>query len=250
LLGRPAWHSLFRGNLWGSLDQTLSQPRLAVLIDAENVSHNFAPTIFREIARFGVPRVQRIYGSFTGSAGGWEEATARFALEARPCIAPAARKNGADIMLTIDAMDLLHGGGIDGFCIVSSDGDFADLAGRIRREGRLAYGFGNGGKRFRLACSDYVVLALPGKATRKAATAQPHAALPAIRAALEKTKPQAGWYCLAAFGSLARQAGVDPKSYGVAKLSSLLRATGQYELESGKQPNRFRPIILRAVSGL
>ena len=219
-----------------------------MLIDAENVSHNLAPTVFQEIARFGVPRVQRIYGALTGSAGGWEEATARFALEARPCIAPAARKNGADIMLTIDAMDLLHGGGIDGFCIVSSDGDFADLAGRIRREGCLAYGFGNGGKRFRLACSDYVVLAQPGKATPKAATAQPHAALPAIRAALEKMECRAGWYCLAAFGNRARQAGVDPKRFGAKKLSELLRATGQYELEAGKQPHRFRRTSLRAVA--
>ena len=233
------------------LDQTLPQPRLAVLIDAENVSHHHAEMVFREVARFGVPRVRRVYGNFTGSAGGWGEATARFALEARPCIAPAARKNGADILLAIDAMDLLHDGGIDGFCIVSSDGDFADLAGRIRREGRLAYGFGNGGRRFRIACSAYVTLDPPPTASNaKPATAKPHAALPALRAALEKTENRHGWYCLGAFGTHARQAGVDPKKFGASKLSDLLRATGQFEVDTATPPGRFRQIPLRAVAGI
>jgi hypothetical protein len=35
-----------------------------------------------------------------------------------------------DSALIIDAMDLLHGGGLEGFCLVSSDSDFTRLASR------------------------------------------------------------------------------------------------------------------------
>ena len=228
----------------------MPQPRLAVLIDAENVSHHLARPLFDEVARFGVPQVRRLYGDFKGPASGWDKAVARFALDPRHCFAPARGKNGTDITLAIDAMDLLHGGGIDGFCIASSDGDFAALAGRIRRQGVRVYGFGNGAERFRIACSEYVVLVQPEKKTEpKVVVAEPHAALPGIRSVLEKMQSRDGWYCLAAFGSEARRAGVDPKRFGAAKLSSLLRATGQYEIEDGKPPHRFRLVTLRAVAG-
>ena len=42
----------------------------------------------------------------------------------------------------IDAMDLLYTARFDGFCIVSSDSDFARLAARIREQGVTVYGFG------------------------------------------------------------------------------------------------------------
>src|SRR5688572_25093185 len=53
-----------------------------------------------------------------------------------------AGKNASDIALVIDAMDLLHTGRFDGFCLVSSDSDFTRLAQRIREAGVLVYGFG------------------------------------------------------------------------------------------------------------
>ena len=43
---------------------------------------------------------------------------------------------------TIDAMDLLHSGQLDGFCLVSSDSDFTRLATRLRESGVAVYGFG------------------------------------------------------------------------------------------------------------
>ncbi len=42
------------------------------------------------------------------------------------------KKNASDIALVIDAMDLLHSGRFDGFCLVSSDSDFTRLASRLR----------------------------------------------------------------------------------------------------------------------
>ena len=44
--------------------------------------------------------------------------------------------------MIIDAMDLLYGGNLDGFCIVSSDSDFTRLAARLREAGKLVIGMG------------------------------------------------------------------------------------------------------------
>ena len=53
-----------------------------------------------------------------------------------------ARKNSTDSAMIIDAMDLLHTGTFDGFCIVSSDSDFTRLASRLRESGKRVVGFG------------------------------------------------------------------------------------------------------------
>ena len=50
--------------------------------------------------------------------------------------------NIVSIFLIIDAMDILHSGSVDGFCIVSSDSDFTGLAKRIREQGMFVMGIG------------------------------------------------------------------------------------------------------------
>ena len=51
-------------------------------------------------------------------------------------------KNSTDSSLIIDAMEILHGKNINGFCIVSSDSDYTGLAKRIREEGLFVMGIG------------------------------------------------------------------------------------------------------------
>ena len=55
-------------------------------------------------------------------------------------------------------MDLLHGGKVDGFCLVSSDSDFTRLATRIREAGLSVYGFGEQKtpKPFVAACDKFI----------------------------------------------------------------------------------------------
>jgi hypothetical protein len=58
-------------------------------------------------------------------------------------VSPLTRgKNATDMKLVIEAMDMLYGRQIDGFCIASSDGDFTPLAVRIRGNAIACYGFG------------------------------------------------------------------------------------------------------------
>ena len=82
------------------------------------------------------------------------KAIAKYAIIPQQQYASASGKNSSDITLVIDAMDLLHSNRFDGFCIVSSDGDFTRLAARIREEGADVYGFGEKKtpESFRQAC--------------------------------------------------------------------------------------------------
>ena len=223
--------------------------RLAVLIDAENISHKQADRIFELVAPLGTAAVRRLYGDFRGPAGSWEDAAARHALDARQCFASGKGKNGADIALAVGATDLLRDGTVDAFCIVSSDSDFASLMGRIRAEGRKAFGIGRSttSKGYQRACTEFHTLdPLPAASAPKVAPRAPRDALPDIQRALEAcTADPDGSYSLSAFGKEARRVGINPKEYGCAGIGKLLKATGKYTVDA----HHFRPLKLKAVAG-
>ncbi len=118
--------------------------RLAVLIDADNVAGALSDMLFAKISELGEPTIRRAYGALAGQdRGGWHQAMLDHAITPLPQLNIATKKNGADIALVVDAMDILHDQSVDAFCIVSSDRDFSRLATRIRDRGKLAYGFGD-----------------------------------------------------------------------------------------------------------
>jgi len=135
------------------------EPRLAVLIDADNTSAQWSEAIFREVATIGEASVRRIYGDFSGTRlRGWQDKLAAHAVVPHQQFANTRGKNSADIALVIDAMDLLHSGRFDGFVLVSSDGDFTRLASRIREQGLHVFGIGrrNTPAAFRKACKRFI----------------------------------------------------------------------------------------------
>jgi NYN domain len=100
-------------------------PRLAVLIDADNASAKIADGLFEEIAKIGEASVRRIYGDFSNPRSkAWADTPSKHAIIPQQQFAYTTGKNASDITLVIDAMDLLHSGRFDGFCLVSSDSDF------------------------------------------------------------------------------------------------------------------------------
>ena len=131
-------------------------PRLAVLIDADNASAKIADGLFEEIAKIGEASVRRIYGDFSNARSkGWADILSKHAIIPQQQFAYTTGKNASDITLVIDAMDLLHSGRFDGFCLVSSDSDFTRLAARIREHGVDVYRVRRAGRRrkaFRQAC--------------------------------------------------------------------------------------------------
>lgn len=119
-------------------------PRLAVLIDGDNVSPEIVGGLFGVIATLGDATVRRIYGDWTqATMRGWKSRLGDHAIRPVQQFANCPGKNATDGAMIIDAMDLLHRKRLDGFCIVSSDGDFTRLAVRIREEGIAVHGFGD-----------------------------------------------------------------------------------------------------------
>jgi len=117
--------------------------KLALLIDGDNVSASYMPLIEREAAKLGTLAVRRIYGQFdSGRMKTWLKHLDEYDLTPVN-VSPLTRgKNATDLKLTIEAVDILHGRGLDGFCIASSDGDFTPLTERIRAAAVSCYGFG------------------------------------------------------------------------------------------------------------
>ena len=119
------------------------QPRLAVLIDADNAQPSVIEGLLAEVAKYGVASVKRIYGDFTSPRmTQWKAALLRHSISPTQQFAYTSGKNATDSSMIIDAMDLLYTQRFDGFCLVSSDSDFTRLAQRLREEGLTVYGFG------------------------------------------------------------------------------------------------------------
>ena len=228
-------------------------PRLAVLIDADNASAKIADGLFEEIAKIGEASVRRIYGDFSGTRlKSWTDVLSKHAITASQNFANTTGKNASDIALVIEAMDFLHSGRFDGFCLVSSDSDFTRLASRIREQGVDVYGFGEQKtpESFRQACRRFIYTEnlLPGAATAEAQSEtgdgrakplkkEPSAATPLLRKAIAQLEDDDGWVSLGAVGKqLSNLASdFDSRTYGQAKLMGLVEKTDAFEIkkESG-----------------
>ena len=145
--------------------------RLAVLIDAENISVRYVEPLLGEVAGLGTASLKRVYGDWTQPLlGGWKNVLHAHAIIPVQQFQLTSGKNSTDCALIIDAMDLLHTGRFDGFCLVSSDSDFTRLACRIREEGLVVYGFGEqkAPASFARACDRFFALESLGQEAKEA----------------------------------------------------------------------------------
>jgi len=99
--------------------------------------------LLAEIANYGVATVKRINGDCTGpNLKGWKDCLLEHSIQRVQQFAYTTGKNATDGAMIIEAMDLLYTGRFSGFCIVSSDSDFARLAARLREQGVTVCGIG------------------------------------------------------------------------------------------------------------
>lgn len=219
--------------------------RFAVLIDADNTSPRIAAGLFEEIAKFGEASVRRLYGDFSSPRmKSWASILQIYAIDPYQQFAYTSGKNASDIALVIDAMDLLHSGRFDGFCLVSSDSDFTRLASRLREQGADVYGFGEQKtpESFRIACRRFIYTEnlvpeaeetpSPDQGSARRSFQPPSAAVPLIEKALAQMETEDGWVRLSALGARLFNiaSDFDPRTYGNGKLSDLVRSTGKFEM--------------------
>lgn len=135
--------------------------KIAVLIDAENISSKYANTILQEASGLGNVIYKRIYGNWTSSQlGSWKQELLDHAIQPIQQYSNTSGKNSSDSALIIDAMDLLYQNRLDAFCIVSSDSDFTRLASRLRESEMYVLGMGEKKtpRAFISACNKFVYL--------------------------------------------------------------------------------------------
>lgn len=236
------------------------EARLAVLIDADNASAQHLERLLVEIAKYGTATVRRAYGDWTSSQlAKWKSELLAHSVQPIQQFSYTTGKNSTDSALIIDAMDLLHGGTVDGFCLVSSDSDFTRLAARIREQGLMAYGFGQRKtpKPFVAACTKFVYVenlaSAEGTTKQKAApettAAKAKTSLKGdtqldnlLSEAVETSADDEGWAHLGAVGSnLSRLAtDFDTRTWGFSKLTDLLKAHPEYEVSS-RSPGDGKP---------
>ena len=122
---------------------TFSRHKIAVLIDGDNAQSSLLPQILAEAGKYGVVTVRRIYGDWTTpNMNSWKDPLNFHAVQPVQQFRYTVGKNSTDSALIIDAVDLLHSGVVDGFCLVSSDSDYTRLATRIREGGIFVMGVG------------------------------------------------------------------------------------------------------------
>jgi len=225
--------------------------KLAVLIDADNAQASVIQELLAEVSRYGTATIKRAYGDWTTTnLKGWKDVLHTMAVQPSQQFAYTSGKNATDSALIIDAMDVLHAGSVDGFCLVSSDSDFTRLATRIREAGLVVYGFGERKtpEPFVAACDKFVYTeilrikpeepkaeAVPAGANIKPVVevAELPPLRPMIETAVDAVARDDGWAPLGPVGSQMNKnnPSFDPRNYGFAQLSKLMRKQDYLEIK-------------------
>lgn len=222
-----------------------SNPRLAVLIDSDN-AHAAIPVIdelMAEVSRYGTATIRRAYGDWTtDNLKKWKAILHKQAIQPIQQFSYTSGKNSTDSALIIDAMDILHAGNVDGFCLVSSDSDFTRLATRIREAGLTAYGFGERKTPdpFVAACDKFIYVEILRPEPEPVATGEEDKEIPAlpplkpmVLAAVNAAARDDGWASLSAVGSQISKnhSAFDSRNYGFPKLGELMRKQSYLEFK-------------------
>ena len=213
---------------------------LAVLIDADNAQASPIHELLEEVSRYGTASVKRAYGDWsTPQLKKWKDQLHTHAIKPVQQFSYTSGKNATDSALIIDAMDLLHTGDLNGFCLVSSDSDFTPLAARIREAGLVVYGFGERKtpQPFVAACDKFIYTDIlePPKAKGGKGTAKFPSPEKILRKAVDAAAQDNGWANLGTVGSmlLKNNPSFDARIYGFKKLIEM--AKGQPYLEVQKE---------------
>lgn len=242
----------------------MNNAKLAVLIDADNAQPAVIKGLLAEVATHGIASVKRAYGDWTSTnLKSWKEILHLWAIQPVQQFSYTSGKNSTDSSLIIDAMDLLHGGKLDGFCLVSSDSDFTRLATRIRESGLAVYGFGERKTpgAFVAACDKFIYTEILRPAAP--APAASHAKPPApvnlgemdvtMRNMITLATRDDGLAPLSSVGNLLlkNSPSFDSRNYGCERLSELMRRlpfVEVKEIQSDKSSVLHLYVRLKAVT--
>jgi uncharacterized protein (TIGR00288 family) len=228
-------------------DYAEAELNIALLIDADNASPEHLDEVLLVLGELGTINIRRAYGNWAKtSLKGWGNLTGLHSIVPMQQFDVVKGKSSTDMRMTIDAMDLLYRGHVDGFGIMSSDSDFLPLAQRIREDGLPVYGFGTAKTpmSFQQACTRFFDVAALAHDKEEALEAPPTAEgqravdtelLQVLGAAFKASKrDEEGYASLSEMGQRAKAvSSFAVRNYGFTRLSDLIKAVPNFGTKVG-----------------
>ena len=210
--------------------------RLAVLIDGDSINPAYFGRVLAEAAEHGTVEIRRIYGGHE-KLDCWKKCISNHGIESVPN--DAGYKNAADVMLIIDAANILHRRSeINGFCIVASDNDFAGLARWLREQGVFVIGIGSKDTPpldFKRECDDfkYARELSPSDNPDPAAQRELSVWKGVVAEAVRMSARSDGWALLSDVGNKLRETNPDInyRDYCHGDLLPLVKSCPEFEVE-------------------
>ncbi len=222
------------------MPDTKQNRNIALLIDADNASPRDLETALTILGDIGTVNIRRAYGNWKKAGlSGWAQIIHRHAIEPQQQFDITKGKNATDMKITIDAMDLLYGGRVDGFGFMTSDSDFMPIAMRIRQNGLPVYGFGSSKapEAFQQACTRFIDVMGLRQDGEHNGTAQQLVIDPELvkllgEAVKASKQDDNGYARLSEVGQrVANRSSFDARSYGFSRLSELLQSLPNFAVE-------------------
>jgi len=239
------------------MPRTKTEDHIALFIDCDNISHRSIEGIINELSKYGVVNIRQAYGNWTkDNLKNWEDKLLEFAIKPIQQFDYSKNKNATDILMTIDAIDLLHTKDIDAFAFATSDSDFTPVVMRVQNEGIKVFGFGEKKtpKPFMAACSQFIFTEKLTGTTRARGESTPTDVMQApvrksgkemrqdtwlvnvLRTAVEQTMDEDGWANLAGIGQyINNSTSFSPINFGYKKLSNLIDEIDLFDVYVDKE---------------
>jgi uncharacterized protein (TIGR00288 family) len=233
---------------------------IALFIDCDNISYKAIDGIISELSKFGVVNIRQAYGNWTKeNLKNWEEKLLEYAIKPIQQFDYTKNKNATDILMTIDAIDLLHTKRIDAFAFATSDSDFTPVVMRVLAEGIKVFGFGEKKtpKPFMAACSQFIFTEKLMPNTKSKETGESGEA-PAssrksgkqmrgdtwlvnlLRDAVDQTMDEYGWAGLSEVGNyIGNRSSFSPVNFGYKKLSNLIKEIDLFDIHIDEKSSQM-----------
>ncbi|AWW74803.1 hypothetical protein CD351_10245 [Erythrobacter sp. KY5] len=219
---------------------------IALLIDADNTTPEGIDPVLTVMAELGQVNIRRAYGNFAkDNLSRWDKITNKFGIRPQQQFDVSKGKNATDMAMTIDAIDLLYQGKVDGFGIMTSDSDFTPLVTRLRQDGIIVYGFGEAKtpQAFKSVCTRFIDIKQlimtnaadapnSGKGGRKDSSTVDDELDDLILAAYSEAKKDGGFARLSQVGQIAgNRSSFDVRNHGFKSLKEMFESFDNFVLE-------------------
>ncbi len=221
---------------------------IALLIDADNTTPQGIDPVLTVMAELGQVNIRRAYGNFAkDNLARWDKITNKFGIRPQQQFDVSKGKNATDMAMTIDAIDLLYQGKVDGFGLMTSDSDFTPLVTRLRQDGIIVYGFGSSKtpESFRSVCTRFIdidkLIANRAEESSSTDSASSPARKPEVDQELVELLSEAwkaarrdenGFARLSEMGNIAgNRSSFDVRNYGYKRLTDLIQGLDNFKVE-------------------